>query len=54
MQTVVEQAVRAYEETLFWEQFGAGYSRLADDPAAWEDITAECAIEERALRDGLE
>lgn len=54
MQVVVEQALMAYERTLFWESFEDGYRRLADDAELWEDVEVERRGEAPALRDGLE
>jgi predicted transcriptional regulator len=54
MQTVVDRAIRAYEESLFWERFEQGYERLAGDADAWHAITDERAVEEKAVRDGIE
>lgn len=54
MQTVVDEALIAYERALFWESFDAAYSRLADDAGEWDEILAERRNEEQALADGVE
>lgn len=54
MQTIVDEAVLAYERAVFWDAFDEGYQRLADDPEAWADIQAERAAEAPAIRDSLE
>ena len=51
MQAVVDDAVAAYERTVFWDAFQAGYADLADHPERWAEVTAERAVEEQALRD---
>lgn len=54
MQVVVDEALVAYERTLFWESFDDGYRRLAEDPEAWELALAERRGEELALGDHTE
>ncbi|MCL9759508.1 hypothetical protein [Frankia sp. AiPa1] len=54
MQTILDEAVAAYERELFWRGFEAGCKRLADDADAWSDLEAERAGESPTLRDGLE
>lgn len=54
MQVIVEDALAAYERTLFWESFESGYRRLADDTDEWDVVEGERRGEEPALRDGLE
>ncbi|WP_462186820.1 hypothetical protein [Frankia sp. CcWB2] len=54
MQTIIDEAVEAYERELFWRGFEEGYDRLAADPLAWDELGAERSAEAGALRDGLE
>ncbi|MGH3929500.1 MAG: hypothetical protein ACRDTF_05930 [Pseudonocardiaceae bacterium] len=54
MQAIVEEALIAYERSLFWDSFEDGYRRLAEDPEAWQALQAERRGEEPALRDGIE
>lgn len=54
MQAILDEAVAAYEEEEFWRAFTAGYDRLADDPEAWAEVTAERKGEASALSDGLD
>ncbi|MGH3939609.1 MAG: hypothetical protein ACRDTG_13460 [Pseudonocardiaceae bacterium] len=54
MQAIVEEALIAYERSLFWDSFEDGYRRLAEDPQAWQTLQAERRGEEPALRDGIE
>ena len=51
MQTVVDDAVAAYQRTVFWDAFESGYDELARDPEQWASVTAERATEEQALSD---
>ncbi|MDN5932175.1 MAG: hypothetical protein L0I24_14095 [Pseudonocardia sp.] len=52
MQSVVDDALVAYERALFWESFTDGFDRLAADPDAWESVQEERRGEQQALRDG--
>lgn len=54
MQTVVDDAVAAYETNEFWRSFADGYNRLADDPTEWAAVSAERGAEASALHDGLD
>jgi predicted transcriptional regulator len=51
MQTVVDDAVAAYERTVFWDAFESGYDGLTRDPDQWASVAAERAAEEQALGD---
>jgi predicted transcriptional regulator len=53
MQTIIDEAVEAYERELFWRGFEAGYEQLADDAEAWDEVEAERSAQAPALRDGL-
>lgn len=53
MQAVVDEALIAYERTLFWESFEAVYARLANHSGEWDGIVAERRGEEQALADRL-
>jgi hypothetical protein len=54
MQTIVENAVAAYEAGAFWNAFTTGYDQLADDPEQWREIEAERSNEAPALSDSLD
>ncbi|MBN9608532.1 MAG: hypothetical protein BGO26_19140 [Actinobacteria bacterium 69-20] len=54
IQTIVEDAVVAYEADVFWTAFDSGYQRLADDPEQWAEVQAERAGEAPALADHLD
>jgi len=54
MQSVVEDALVAYERAMFWESFEGGYGRLAEDADQWNEVQEERHGEGPALRDGLE
>lgn len=53
-QRVVAEALDSYERERFWRAFGAGYTRIAADPAAQRAVEAERTGEAGALRDGLD
>jgi len=53
MQAVVEDAVLAYERSIFWDSFEQGYQRLATDHQQWADLQDERRAEAVALRDGV-
>jgi predicted transcriptional regulator len=54
MQAVVDDAVLAYERSLFWDSFEEGYRRLAADAEQWAEVQRERQAEAPTLRDGLE
>lgn len=54
IQSVVDEAVAAYESRLFWDQVEDSYARLHTDPRAWAEVEAERAEWEATTRDGLE
>lgn len=54
IQAILEDAVAAYEANEFWEQFNAGYERLAADPDQWSEVQAERMAEEPPLADRSE
>lgn len=51
IQSIVEDAVAAYEANAFWEAFHAGYERIAEDPEQWGEVQAERSGEAPALAD---
>ncbi len=53
IQTIVEDAVTAYEAEMFWTAFDAGYRRLGADPEQWAEIEAERSGEGPTLTDHL-
>jgi predicted DNA-binding protein len=54
MHAIVDDAVAAYESSMFWEEFSAGYERLAADPIRWTEVQAERAGEAPSLGDGTD
>ncbi|MCL9793537.1 hypothetical protein [Frankia sp. AgKG'84/4] len=54
MQTIIDEAVEAYERELFWRGFEQGYEQLAGDTDSWDGVGAERGAESPALRDGLD
>lgn len=51
MNTIVDEAVAAYEANAFWEAFHAGYERLAEDSEQRDEVRDERAGEAPALAD---
>jgi predicted transcriptional regulator len=54
IQTIVDEAVAAYEADTFWNAFDAGWNRLADDQPSRAEVDAERAGEAPALADDLD
>lgn len=54
MQSVLERAVAAYEESAFWDAFASGYERLAADNEVWSQVQGERDGEAASLPDGVE
>ncbi len=54
MNVVLDEAVQAYERTVFWSELTRGYERVAADVEAGAEMEAERRGEAGALRDGLE
>ena len=54
MQSIVDEAIAAYEANEFWRAFDAGYDELADDSQSWAQVQAEREKESSALTDGLD
>ncbi len=48
---LLDEAADALERRVFFDQLDAGYANLRRDPAAWEEIEAERAMESRSLDD---
>ena len=53
METILGEAVAAYEAEIFWTSFEAGFAANSGDSERWEAITAERSGEAPALSDGL-
>lgn len=53
MNVVLDEAVQAYERTVFWEELRDGYERLAADADGAAEVETERRREAGALRDGL-
>lgn len=51
MSQLVEEAADALERRVFFDQFSERYQSLRSDPKTWQEIQAERAVEEGALRD---
>jgi predicted DNA-binding protein len=54
MSQVVEDAIQAERRRVFWSQFRAAAARVAEDPQASAEESAETAFFEGTLSDGLE
>jgi predicted transcriptional regulator len=54
MQDIIAQAIDAWEQTLFWEEFDASWERIRNDPEQWAQVQADRAVWDRTLKDGLE
>ena len=54
MQAILDDAVAAYERSMFWASFEAGYDRLADHSGSWRDVEAERSGEANSLADDLD
>jgi predicted DNA-binding protein len=54
MQTIVEDAVGAYERDQFWQAFEASDTEIAEDAQAWAEEQAEREAEAAVLADGLD
>jgi predicted transcriptional regulator len=52
LQTVLEQAIAAYEEAAFWDEFTQGYDRLAADEQSSLQLQRERDGEAPSLVDG--
>jgi predicted DNA-binding protein len=59
MQTIVDEAIAAYETNDFWQAFDAGYDALANNannnnnPDSWDEVAAEREGEAPSLTDDL-
>lgn len=54
MQTVLEQAIRDYQDKLYWQNMDAAYNRLRENSKASEDMENEQALWENTLDDGFD
>lgn len=54
MQAVIEQAIRDYQDKLYWQNMDAAYSKLREDPKAWEEMKNEQSLWENTLGDGFD
>ena len=54
MQSILEDAVAAYEANAFWTSVNTGYDRLAGNPARWGEVEAERTGEAPVLVDDLD
>ncbi len=54
MLAIVDEAVKLYQEKLFWAEYHEAYSALKADPAAWADYQKEIAGWDATMADGLE
>jgi predicted transcriptional regulator len=51
MTQLLDEAADALERRVFFDQFAARYEELRADPAAWDEVEAERAVESGAVRD---
>ena len=51
MTQLLDEAAHALERRLFFDQLSARYEALRADPQAWDEITAERALEAGAVGD---
>ncbi len=54
MQDIIDQAIDAWERTMFWEEFNESWARVRRNPEQWAQVQAERAVWDRALKDGIE
>ena len=52
MTQLLDEAADALERRLFFDQMTDGFGALRNDEAAWAEIEAERALEDRAASDG--
>ncbi len=56
MQTIVDEAIAAYETNDFWHAFDTGYDAIANNPnnpESWDELEAEREAEAPSLTDDL-
>lgn len=51
MTQLLDEAADALERRVFFEQFSARYEELRADPATWDEIETERAVESGAVQD---
>jgi len=54
MQSVMEQAIKDYQNKLYWQNMDAAYNKLREDPKAWEKMKNEQNLWEGTLNDGFD
>ena len=54
MQTVLEEALKAYEASKFFDDLDHYYKELRSDPVAWKEELGERALMENTLLDGID
>ena len=54
LQTILERAIDLYRRQRFFRELDEGYARIWADPAAAAEETAERALWDQTLADGLE
>ncbi len=54
MNEVVEEAVRMYEKSKFFDDFDAAFVKLKGNPKKWEDYQKDLEAWDATLMDGLE
>jgi hypothetical protein len=51
---VLDEAIAQYRERQFWQDARKAYTRLREDPDAWQDYKDELAEWDATLMDGLD
>jgi hypothetical protein len=54
MQTILDEAITAYDDSRFWDEFTSGYEQLASDPDTWVEIEQERGSEVASLTDDID
>jgi predicted transcriptional regulator len=54
MSSIVDEAVREYETSKYWQEYYAGYAALKANPEAWAEYQEEIRAWDSTLGDGLE
>ncbi|MCX6366115.1 MAG: toxin-antitoxin system protein [Armatimonadetes bacterium] len=53
MQTVLDQAISAYQKDIFLEKLNEDFAALRANPKAWQEEQGERELWEQSLSDGL-
>ena len=52
VRTILDKAIRAYQEQKFWDETNAAFAALRQDPAAWREELEERGAWNGTLTDG--